>query len=73
MWMSIREQFSSNNLYAVLAEVERGEDQIKHAYEQALRSTAGSAMNDVLTRHYTQVKSAHDRIRDLRDEHKSDR
>ena len=70
-WMTIRESLSSNNLYAVLAEAERGEDQIKSAYEDALRDTAGSAMNDVLTRQYAQVKAAHDRIRDLRDEHKS--
>ncbi|WP_092051914.1 PA2169 family four-helix-bundle protein [Planctomicrobium piriforme] len=70
-WMSIREALSSNNLYTVLAEAERGEDQIKAAYENALRSTAGSAVNDVLTRQYAQVKAAHDRIRDLRDEHKN--
>lgn len=69
-WITIRESVSSDNLYAVLAEAERGEDQIKEAYEAALRETAGSAMNDVLTRQFAQVKAAHDRIRDLRDEHK---
>lgn len=69
-WMTIREMLTSNNLYAVLAEAERGEDQIKAAYESVLRETAGSAMNDVLQRQYSQVKAAHDRIRDLRDEHK---
>jgi uncharacterized protein (TIGR02284 family) len=51
----------------VLVEAERGEDQIKRAYEDALVRTAGSAMNDVLTRQYARVKSGHDRIRDLRD------
>jgi uncharacterized protein (TIGR02284 family) len=71
-WMTIRESLSSNNVYAVLAEAERGEDQIKQSYETALRETAGSAVNDVLTRQYAQVKAAHDRIRDLRDEHKAD-
>ena len=71
-WMSIRESLSGHSLYAVLAEAERGEDQIKSAYEEALRETAGSAMNDVLTQQYSQIKAAHDRIRDLRDEHKND-
>lgn len=69
-WLSIREMVSSNNLYAVLAEAERGEDQIKHAYETALKETAGSAVNDVLMHQYAQVKAAHDRVRDLRDEYK---
>ncbi|WP_437204960.1 PA2169 family four-helix-bundle protein [Planctomicrobium sp. SH664] len=70
-WMTIRESLSTNNLYTVLAEAERGEDQIKTAYEEALRATAGSAMNDVLLRQYAQVKGDHDRIRDLREEYKS--
>lgn len=69
-WMTIRETLSSDDLYAVLAEAERGEDQIKNAYEETLRETAGSAVNDVLSQHMAQVKAAHDRIRDLRDEHR---
>lgn len=66
-WMSIRELLTSNDRYAILAEMERGEDSIKAAYEDALRNTGGSAMNDVLLRHYADVKASHDRIRDLRD------
>ncbi|MDZ4686998.1 MAG: PA2169 family four-helix-bundle protein [Planctomycetaceae bacterium] len=66
-WMSIREMLSSDDRYAMLAEAERGEDAIKAAYETALKSTAGSAMNDVLLRQYAAVKASHDRIRDLRD------
>jgi len=69
-WMAIREMLSSDDTYAVLAEAERGEDQIKQAYEQALRKTAGSAMNDVLLQQYAQVKAVHDHIRDLRDARK---
>lgn len=67
-WMRIREMLSSDNTYAVLAEAERGEDAIKGAYERALRTAAGTAMNDVLLHQYASVKAAHDRIRDLRDE-----
>lgn len=66
--MAFRDAFTSNHdAHAVLAEAERGEDVIKHAYENALKETAGSAVNDVLSRQYTAVKSMHDRIRDLRD------
>lgn len=69
-WLGVREALSSNNAYAVLAEAERGEDQIKAAYEKSLKAEAGSAMNDVLTQQYAQVKAAHDRVRDLRDSYK---
>ena len=69
-WMAVREAFSSNNEFAVLAEAERGEDTIKQAYESALKEHPGTAMNDVLQRQYRQVKMAHDRIRDLRDQRK---
>lgn len=69
-WIDIREMLTKNDTTAVLEEAERGEDAIKSAYEDALRNTAGSAMNDVLLEQYTQVKDAHDRVRDLRDQHK---
>ncbi len=66
-WLSIRQLLSSDDVYAVLAEAESGEDQIKHAYEDALRGTAGSAMNDVLMTQFSKVKAGHDYIRELRD------
>jgi uncharacterized protein (TIGR02284 family) len=67
IWMNIREMLASDNRYAMLCEVERGEDSIKDAYENALRSMAGGAAHDVLMRQYAAVKASHDRIRDLRD------
>ena len=66
-WMKCREYIASNETHAIVAEAERGEDEIKAAYEEILRQTAGSAVNDVLTRHYALVKETHDQIRDLRD------
>lgn len=68
-WISIRDSLAGNEVHAVLAEAERGEDAIKGAYEEALTATAGSAVNDVLQTQYAQTKAAHDRIRDLRDAH----
>lgn len=66
-WMNARAQFTSDNSYAVMAEAERGEDQIKAAYEDALKKNPGTAMNDVIMKQYEQVKSDHDIVRDLRD------
>lgn len=56
--------------HVMLIEAERGEDQIKEAYEDALKDNPATAVSDVLHRQYEAVKSAHDRIRDLRDLHK---
>ena len=66
-WMTIREMVSSDNRYAILCEMERGEDSLKAAYEVALRDTPASAASDVLVHQYAAVKATHDRIRDLRD------
>lgn len=66
-WMTLRESVSWDDRYAVLCEVERGEDSIKSAYENALEVCAGNPVNDILMRQYTAVKAAHDRMRDLRD------
>ncbi|WP_040351638.1 PA2169 family four-helix-bundle protein [Blastopirellula marina] len=70
-WIDIRSMVSGGDAYAILCEAERGEDKIKEAYEDVLKETAGSAMNDVLQKQYAQVKAGHDRIRDLRDAFKA--
>lgn len=66
-WLELRGKISGGDCYAVLAEAERGEDKIKAAYEDALKETAGSAVNDVLLQQYAAIKDRHDRVRDLRD------
>jgi uncharacterized protein (TIGR02284 family) len=71
-WIDVRNKLSGGSNYAVLAEAERGEDYIKEAYEDFLKSHPGSALNDVVQQQYARVKSAHDRIRDLRDHYKED-
>jgi uncharacterized protein (TIGR02284 family) len=70
-WINVRSKLNGGSAYPVLCEAEKGEDYIKAAYEDTLKETAGSAMNDVLTKQYAQVKAGHDRIRDLRDAHKN--
>ena len=61
---------TNGDAYVVLIEAERGEDHIKEAYEDVLKATAGSAMNDVLQAQYARVKAGHDKVRDLRDAYK---
>ena len=67
VWLDVRAAIGGGDVYPVLCEAERGEDYIKSAYESVLKETAGSAMNDVLTQQYAQIKLGHDGIRDLRD------
>jgi uncharacterized protein (TIGR02284 family) len=66
-WINVRSKLNSGDPYVVLIEAEFGEDHIKHAYEDVLKETAGSAMNSVLLKQYAVVKAGHDRVRDLRD------
>ncbi len=70
IWVDIRAKLNSGDPEVILIEAERGEDHIKHAYEEVLKETAGSAVNDVLTRQYAKIKKGHDNIRDLRDSYK---
>lgn len=67
VWISVRETLSSSDTYAILAEVERGEDHIKAAYEHSLTTVPGSPLNDLLNKQYAEVKRDHDEMRDLRD------
>lgn len=70
-WIAVREACSSDSLGVVLSEAERGEDEIKHAFEGALKQTVNSPIHDVLARQYDSVKRTHDAVRDFRDAHNS--
>jgi uncharacterized protein (TIGR02284 family) len=70
MWMDLKSALGGGEA-SILSEAERGEDYIKGKYEEVLKHTAGSAVNDVLQRQYAAVKMAHDRVRDMRDAYKS--
>ncbi|TWT91183.1 PA2169 family four-helix-bundle protein [Neorhodopirellula pilleata] len=71
IWINIRSKLNGGDPYVILIEAERGEDHIKAAYEDILKETAGSAVNDVLTAQYAKVKAGHDKVRDLRDAYKA--
>ncbi|WP_153557190.1 PA2169 family four-helix-bundle protein [Roseimaritima sediminicola] len=70
-WINIRSKLNGGDTQVILNEAERGEDHIKNAYEEVLKETSGSAMNDVLQSQYASVKAGHDKVRDLRDAYKN--
>ena len=69
-WIKVRAKINGGDAHPILCEAEKGEDYIKAAYEEVLKDTAGSAVNDLLTQQYAKVKAGHDRVRDLRDSFK---
>lgn len=66
-WMKARDVIQSEEGVGLLSELERSEDRILHAYEDALRKTAGSPLNATLLSQLAAVKRHHDVVRDLRD------
>lgn len=66
-WLKAHAALSPDEAVAVLKDAEAGEDEIKAKYEEVIKDTAGSPVNDVLLKQYAVVKKGHDLIRDLRD------
>lgn len=66
-WVGVRGSLQGGDTHALLAEAERGEDAIKHAYEKVIVKVTGNPINDVLHAQHRSVKQTHDRVRDLRD------
>ncbi len=67
MFVNLRSSITSADNTAVVDEVERGEDHIKHKFEDAMNDNelsppAMSAITDV----YASVRSGHDQMRDLK-------
>lgn len=66
-WMNIKTAVTGNDDLAILNECERGEDEAKQAYTDALKEALPSDMRALVERQAGEVLKAHDRIRDLRD------
>ncbi len=64
-WIEAKGALQGGDRKAVLNEAERGEKHIQEAYEDALRDTAGSPVNDVLQRQHASIKASHDQIHEL--------
>jgi uncharacterized protein (TIGR02284 family) len=65
-WMNLKSALGGGEK-AILDEAERGEDVAVKSYEKALKADLPADLASVVQRQYTQVKQAHDRVRDLRD------
>jgi uncharacterized protein (TIGR02284 family) len=70
-WINIKSAVTSQDDHAILSECERGEDSAVKEYKEALEAEISSPVREIISRQYGEVKSAHDRIRDLRDAAKS--
>src|SRR3982751_1073233 len=66
-WINIKSAVTSGDDHAILAECERGEDSAVNEYQEAMEEEITSPIRDVIERQYREVKSAHDRIKSLRD------
>lgn len=72
-WINLRSALSTKDTYAVLAECERGEDSAVASYRSAIEAGVHALPTDhaeLITMQYAQVKSAHDRVRAMRDARK---
>ncbi len=67
-WINLKSAITSQDDHAILAECERGEDSAVAEYKKAMEEKElSSPVRDILSRQYTEVKAAHDRVRNLRD------
>lgn len=67
-WINLKSAITSGDDHAILAECERGEDSAIKEYKDAMeKEELSSPVRDIVSRQYSEVKSAHDRIKELRD------
>src|SRR5438874_13675829 len=66
-WINLKSAVTKGDDHAILAECERGEDSAVEEYKKALDSNLPEPVSDIIARQYSEIKNAHDRIRNLRD------
>ena len=66
-WINLKSAITSGDDHAILAECERGEDSAVSEYRNAMEEELAAPLREILSRQFAQVKSAHDRVRNLRD------
>jgi len=70
-WINLKSAITGGGEHAVLAECERGEDSAVEEYKKALEDSLAPSAQEIVSRQFTEIKAAHDRIRSLRDAKKS--
>ncbi len=67
-WIDLKSAITKHDDHAILAECERGEDSAIKEYQEAMEEEDLAApVREIISRQYAEVKSAHDRIKQLRD------
>jgi uncharacterized protein (TIGR02284 family) len=67
-WINLKSALTSQDDHAILAECERGEDSAVAEYKKAMEDEELTGpVRDIVSRQYTEVKAAHDRVKALRD------
>jgi uncharacterized protein (TIGR02284 family) len=67
-WIDLKSAITSGDDHAILSECERGEDSAIKEYKEAMEEEELSApIRDIISRQYSEVQGAHDRIKVLRD------
>src|SRR2546423_11815663 len=66
-WINLKAAITSGDDHAILAECERGEDSAVEQYEKAMNDNLPAQFLEIVSRQYSEIKNAHDRIKNLRD------
>lgn len=66
-WINIKSAITSGDDRAILNECERGEDSAVEEFKKAMEDDLTSPLREIVSRQYSEVKSAHDRVKQLRD------
>jgi uncharacterized protein (TIGR02284 family) len=66
-WINIKSVATSGDDKAILSECERGEDSAVNEFKKAMEDNLSSPLREIVSRQYSEIKSAHDRVKQLRD------
>jgi uncharacterized protein (TIGR02284 family) len=69
-WIDAKQALTGNDAESILSEAERGEDSIKHTYEESLPEISNSRAREVVERQFKNVKEGHDRVKQLRESYR---
>lgn len=65
-WANVRDAIAGKGDYEIIAEAERGEDVAIDNYQDVMDENLPANIKDIVANQYSEVKAAHDRIRDLK-------
>ena len=66
-WINFKSAVTSGDDKAILSECERGEDSAVNEYEEAMSDGLAGTAREIVPRQFTEIKSAHARVKALRD------